>query len=65
MQFIWGLCGILVLGGIAWLISIDRKSINLRTVISALILQIAFGFIVLKWEFGRTLFGYVINFIEA
>jgi Nucleoside permease len=39
---------------IAFLISSNRKSINWRTVFAGLAIQLAFAFIVLKWEFGRT-----------
>lgn len=65
MNFLWGLFGILVLGGIAWLVSTDRKSINYRTVISAFILQILFGFLVLKWDFGQMMFKKLSNFVET
>ncbi|WP_106769916.1 NupC/NupG family nucleoside CNT transporter [Paenibacillus faecalis] len=65
MNFLWGLIGLVVLGGLAWLISTDRKSISYRTVISALALQILFGFIVLKWDFGQGMFKKLSNFVET
>lgn len=40
--------------GIAFLLSNGKKSINYRTIIVGLILQVTFAFIVLKWEAGRT-----------
>lgn len=65
VNFLWGLIGLVVLGGLAWLISTDRKSISYRTVISALVLQILFGFIVLKWDFGQGMFKKLSNFVET
>ncbi|MEK9198884.1 NupC/NupG family nucleoside CNT transporter [Ureibacillus sp. 179-F W5.1 NHS] len=54
MNILWGFIGILVIFIIAFLISSNRKSINWRTVFAGLAIQLAFAFIVLKWEFGRT-----------
>ena len=53
MQYIWGIIGIIGILAIALALSTARKSINLRTVLGALAIQLAFAFIVLKWEFGR------------
>ena len=39
--------------GLGWLLSKHRSSINLRTVAGALAIQVAFGFIVLRWPLGR------------
>lgn len=39
--------------GIAFLFSTGKKSINYRTVIGGLAIQITFAFIVLKWEAGK------------
>lgn len=54
MNVLWGFIGVLVIFIIAFLISSNRKSINWRTVFAGLAIQLAFAFIVLKWEFGRT-----------
>ena len=54
MNFLWGLFGIFVVLGIAFLLSNGKKSINLRTIIGGLVIQVTFAFIVLKWEAGRT-----------
>ena len=54
MNLLWGLFGILVVFGIAFLLSNGKKSINYRTIIVGLIIQVTFAFIVLKWEAGRT-----------
>jgi len=39
--------------GLGWLLSKHKRSVNLRTVAGALAIQIAFGFIVLRWPLGR------------
>ena len=53
MNVLWGICGILVVLGIAFLCSSDKKSIKLRTILTGLTIQILFAFVVLKWETGR------------
>ena len=53
MDYLWGIVGIVVVFAIAMAFSSNRKAIQWRIVISGLIVQVAFGFIVLKWEFGR------------
>ncbi|RBW71298.1 NupC/NupG family nucleoside CNT transporter [Bacillus taeanensis] len=53
MNIIWGLLGIFVIFAIAFLFSTNRKAINLRTILVGLVIQLLFGFIVLKWEKGK------------
>ena len=53
MDFIWGVFGILVVLGIGYAFSTNRKAINWRIVLSGLVIQITFAFIVLKWDLGR------------
>ncbi|MER2000642.1 MAG: NupC/NupG family nucleoside CNT transporter [Lysinibacillus sp.] len=53
MDYLWGIVGIVVVFAIAMAFSSNRKAIQWRIVISGLIVQVTFGFIVLKWEFGR------------
>ncbi|MGF9977833.1 NupC/NupG family nucleoside CNT transporter [Viridibacillus arvi] len=53
MNVLWGICGIIAILGIAFLLSSSKKSIKLRTVLGGLVIQILFAFIVLKWETGR------------
>lgn len=53
MNVLWGICGILAVLGIAFIFSSAKKSINLRTILVGLAIQILFAFIVLKWETGR------------
>jgi len=51
-----GVLGMLTMMSLAWLFSTDRKSINKKTVAWGLALQIAFAFIVMRWEYGRLIF---------
>ncbi|PJK17281.1 NupC/NupG family nucleoside CNT transporter [Chryseomicrobium excrementi] len=53
MNILWGLAGIVVVLGIAFLLSSAKKSIKPRTIIGGLAIQVLFAFIVLKWEVGR------------
>ncbi|MGG0644586.1 NupC/NupG family nucleoside CNT transporter [Sporosarcina gallistercoris] len=65
MQYIWGIIGIITILTIALLLSKDRKSINLRTVLGALAFQLIFAFIVLKWEFGRTVLQFISKLVQT
>ncbi|SEJ15271.1 concentrative nucleoside transporter, CNT family [Bhargavaea ginsengi] len=53
MNILWGLLGMAVVLGIAFLLSTGKKSINPRTIFGGLALQLLFAFIVLKSEIGR------------
>ncbi|WP_453995720.1 NupC/NupG family nucleoside CNT transporter [Bacillus nitroreducens] len=53
MNIIWGIFGILVVLGIGFLFSNNRRKINPRTILLGLLIQLSFAFIVLKWEAGR------------
>lgn len=53
MNLIWGIFGIFVVLGIAFLLSNAKKSINFRTILGGLAIQVGFAFIVLKWKAGR------------
>lgn len=53
MNLLWGLFGIFVVLSLAFLLSNAKKSINYRTILIGLAIQVSFAFIVLKWEFGR------------
>ncbi|MBG9589467.1 NupC/NupG family nucleoside CNT transporter [Cytobacillus firmus] len=53
MNFIWGIFGIIVVLGIAFLLSSNRRAISVRTVAGGLAIQLIFAFLVLKWEGGR------------
>ncbi|PYZ96842.1 NupC/NupG family nucleoside CNT transporter [Alteribacter lacisalsi] len=53
MDILWGLFGIVVVLGIAFLLSNNRKAIKPRTILAGLAIQITFAFIVLQWDLGR------------
>lgn len=53
MNFVWGIIGILGIVAIAIGLSNNRKAIQWRIIISGLVVQLIFAFIVLKWSFGR------------
>ncbi len=53
MNILWGIFGIFVVLGLAFLLSDGKKSIKPRTILGGLAIQIAFAFIVLEWETGR------------
>ena len=65
MQVLWGLAGVVVLMAIAFLLSKNRRAINLRTVIGALIIQIAFAVIVLYWDLGRRALRLLTDGVQA
>jgi nucleoside permease NupC len=65
MQVLWGIGGIVALLAIAYLLSTNRRAISLRTVIGALIIQIAFAFIVLYWDLGRQALQILTNGVQA
>lgn len=54
MHYLIGIVGLLIVFGLAFLISSDRKKINLRPLIVMIVLQFAFGFILLRTTFGTT-----------
>jgi concentrative nucleoside transporter, CNT family len=53
MQYLWGIIGILVVLGIAFLFSSNKKKINFRTVLGGLAIQLLFAFLVLKTSWGQ------------
>lgn len=65
LNILWGLAGIVVVLGIAFLLSSARKSINPRTIIGGLAIQILFAFIVLEWEFGRKALLALTNAVQS
>ena len=44
--------GILALLGIAWLMSNNRRLMNVQTIVVGILLQVILGAILLKWEPG-------------
>lgn len=53
MERFIGILGIVVLLGLAFLLSNNKRKINFYTVIMGLLLQIAIGFLLIRWEAGN------------
>lgn len=68
MDIIRGILGIILLLGIAFLLSNNKKKVNWRLVGGGLTLQIVFAFLILKGEYLRTVFsplGWVKDFFSG
>jgi concentrative nucleoside transporter, CNT family len=66
MHHLVGLLGMATMMGLAFLFSTNRRAINRKTVAWGLALQIAFAFLVMRWEYGRLLFqkaGAAVNWL--
>ena len=63
MEQFTGVIGVIVLLGIAYLLSNNRKMIDINIIIWGLGLQISFAFIILKTPLGRYIFTYLNNII--
>ncbi|MBB6451423.1 nucleoside permease NupC, partial [Geomicrobium halophilum] len=61
----WGLIAIVVLMGLAFLLSVDRKNINLKTVLGALAIQIAIALLFLGWGVGEEVLAFMSNFVTG
>ena len=57
MERLISLLGLFVMLGIAYALSENRKSIQWRTVITGIILQIVFGLFILKTDIGKNVFN--------
>lgn len=55
MDILRGILGLVVILGLAWAFSTNRRAIKPRMVLTGVALQILFAFLVLKWEYGRYL----------
>ncbi len=64
MNLLWGIFGVFVVLGIAFLLSSGKKSIKPRTILGGLAIQITFAFMVLEWEFGRKLLLGLSNLVQ-
>jgi CNT family concentrative nucleoside transporter len=56
MDRVISLVGLLVMIGVAYLLSEKKKAIQWRTVINGVLLQMVFGLIILKTDLGRNIF---------
>lgn len=65
MQVLWGIGGMAFILLLAFLLSMNRRAINPRTVLGALAIQVTFGIIVLYWEAGRRVLQAVSEGVQA
>jgi len=59
MERFTGLLGIVLILGVAFLMSNNRKAINYRTVGVGLLLQVVLAVFILKTEIGQSLFQWL------
>ncbi|MFB9991163.1 NupC/NupG family nucleoside CNT transporter [Deinococcus oregonensis] len=64
-DFLWGLGGIVVLLALGLLLSTNRRAVSWRTVVLALLLQVAFALMVLRWPVGRQALDAVSTGVQA
>lgn len=65
MSFVMGVIGLVVVLGLSYSISTNRKEIKLRPLLVMLVLQFLLGFILLRTSFGTTLVGGLANVFAA
>ncbi len=63
MQQFTGIFGIIMILGLSWLMSNNKKAINLRVVVSGLLLQLALALFILKTTIGQNIFEVIARFI--
>lgn len=59
INILWGLLGCAVIIGFAFLLSENKKAINVWTVSVGFISQVILGFIVLKWDIGMSIIQFL------
>ncbi|MBD8014647.1 NupC/NupG family nucleoside CNT transporter [Microbacterium sp. APC 3898] len=64
MNLLWGIFGVFIVLGIAFLLSSGKKSIKPRTILGGLAIQITFAFMVLEWDFGRKMLLGLSNLVQ-
>lgn len=64
MQVLWGVRGIVALLAVALLLSNDRRAMNPRTVVGALLIRIAFAAIGLYSEVGNRVLEALTNGVQ-
>lgn len=64
MQRFTGLIGVVLILGIAFLLSNNRKAINYRVVLSGLAFQLVLAVFILKTDTGRNFFGFIADGVK-
>ena len=59
MERFTGLIGIVLIFGIAFLMSNNRKAINYRLVLSGIAIQLSLAVFILKVPLGKTIFSWI------
>ena len=59
-----GVVGLVVILGIAYAFSTDRKKVNRRLILWGLILQFSFALLVMKWSVGQKVFAGISNAVK-
>ncbi len=65
MKYIIGIIGLIVVLGLAWVASSDKKNVKYKPIITMLILQFVLGFILLNTGVGSYLIGGIANGFEV
>jgi CNT family concentrative nucleoside transporter len=65
INILWGIAGIVSVLGIAYLMSLDRKQIHMRTILGALSIQIFFAFLTLKSTTGRAALEWLSGVVQG
>ncbi|MBW6411602.1 NupC/NupG family nucleoside CNT transporter [Clostridium weizhouense] len=65
MKYIIGIIGLIVVFGLAWIGSSDKKNVKYKPIITMLILQFILGFILLNTEVGSYLVGGIAHVFEV
>ena len=60
-----GLLGVAAILGAAWLFSENRRKISPRMVLGGLAMQVVFGYVLLRFEAGRTALDYAAKWVES
>lgn len=56
LNILWGILGIIVILGIAFLFSNNKRQINWRTILVGVGVNIVFAFLIMEWSIGRLIF---------
>ena len=59
-----GVVGLVVILGIAYAFSTDRKKVNRRLILWGLILQFSFALLIMKWSVGQRVFAWISNAVK-
>ena len=65
MKYIIGIIGLIVVLGLAWVGSSDKKNVKYKPIITMVILQFILGFVLLNTEVGNYLVGGIANGFEV